>query len=84
MVRPLHLELRVLTSSQGLSASNHHRALDNVLNEEVFTALREVARVRPDVFILENVPGICMPLADGRGSVNIMQRVVRILVGELG
>ncbi|BEJ08800.1 hypothetical protein CcaverHIS641_0508940 [Cutaneotrichosporon cavernicola] len=53
-------------------------------NKEVFTAMKEVARLKPDVFILENVPGICTPFKHGGHTLSILAQVVRKLVGDLG
>ncbi|BEJ01033.1 hypothetical protein CcaverHIS631_0508900 [Cutaneotrichosporon cavernicola] len=69
---------------QGFTLANHARALDNPRNKEVFTAMKEVARLKPDVFILENVPGICTPFKHGGHTLSILAQVVRKLVGDLG
>jgi site-specific DNA-cytosine methylase len=68
-------------ASQGFTFSNHGRALDNPLNGEVFTTLREVERVKPDVFLFENVPDIVAPFRTAAGDVNVLAQVVRRLVG---
>ncbi|BEI85425.1 hypothetical protein CcaverHIS002_0508260 [Cutaneotrichosporon cavernicola] len=57
---------------------------DPLTNKEVFTAMKEVARLKPDVFILENVPGICTPFKHGGHTLSILAQVVRKLVGDLG
>ncbi|BEJ16276.1 hypothetical protein CspHIS471_0508810 [Cutaneotrichosporon sp. HIS471] len=69
---------------QGFTLANYARSLDNPSNGEVFMALKEVERLKPDVFILENVPGICTPFKHGGRTLNILAQVVRKLVGDLG
>lgn len=69
--------------SQGFTTSNHQRTLHHEGNDEVHTTLREVERVKPDVFVLENVPGICAPFDAPGGSVNILDKVARKLL-DLG
>lgn len=74
-----------LTLSQGFSLVNRQRSSLDPRNQEVFTVVREVERLRPDVFVMENVPGISIPLLDGRGgAVNFLEQILRRLVGDLG
>ncbi|GMK55477.1 hypothetical protein CspeluHIS016_0205330 [Cutaneotrichosporon spelunceum] len=69
---------------QSFTLANRVRKLNDASNAEVFTVLVEVARLKPDVFLLENVPGICNPFQQGGRTVNILAQVVQKLVGELG
>lgn len=44
--------------SQGVSLANHAPSASDPRNHEFFTALDGVARLQPDIFLLENVPGL--------------------------
>jgi DNA (cytosine-5)-methyltransferase 1 len=44
--------------SQGHSGANHHNNVDDPRNSELFVTIREIDRLKPDIFILENVPGM--------------------------
>lgn len=57
---------------------NRFAAADDARNEEVFVTLKEVERLRPDFFVLENVPGI--KNANDQNT-NFAHEVVRRLVG---
>jgi site-specific DNA-cytosine methylase len=45
-------------SSQGHSGANHQNKVEDPRNSELFVTIDEVKRLKPDVFILENVPGM--------------------------
>lgn len=44
--------------SQGHTGANHKNRVDDARNDEIFVTIDEVKRLRPDIFILENVPGM--------------------------
>lgn len=44
--------------SQGHTGANHHNKQDDPRNNELFVIIDEINRLRPDIFILENVPGM--------------------------
>jgi DNA (cytosine-5)-methyltransferase 1 len=48
----------VLIVSQGHTGANHQNKIADQRNDELFVAIAEIDRLRPDVFILENVPGM--------------------------
>lgn len=43
---------------QGHTGANHHNQRDDPRNDELFITIAEIDRLRPDIFILENVPGM--------------------------
>jgi site-specific DNA-cytosine methylase len=45
-------------SSQGHTGANHQNKVDDSRNNELFVTINEIDRLRPDIFILENVPGM--------------------------
>jgi DNA (cytosine-5)-methyltransferase 1 len=45
-------------NSQGHSGANHQNKIADDRNNELFVAIREIDRLKPDIFILENVPGM--------------------------
>ena len=45
-------------SSQGHSGANHQNKVDDPRNNELFVTINEIERLKPDIFILENVPGM--------------------------
>jgi len=45
-------------SSQGHSGANHQNKVQDPRNSELFVTIDEVKRLKPDIFILENVPGM--------------------------
>jgi DNA (cytosine-5)-methyltransferase 1 len=45
-------------SSQGHSGANHQNKVDDPRNNELFVTISEINRLKPDIFILENVPGM--------------------------
>jgi DNA (cytosine-5)-methyltransferase 1 len=47
-----------LMVSQGHSGANHQNKVDDLRNNELFVAIEEIRRLRPDIFVLENVPGM--------------------------
>jgi DNA (cytosine-5)-methyltransferase 1 len=47
-----------LTGSQGHSGANHQNKAEDSRNNELFVAIDEIKRLKPDIFILENVPGM--------------------------
>lgn len=58
---PFLIRLHALRKdSQGHTGANHQNKLLDPRNDEVFTAIDEIERLRPDIFILENVPGMKM------------------------
>ncbi|KLT45503.1 S-adenosyl-L-methionine-dependent methyltransferase [Cutaneotrichosporon oleaginosum] len=62
---------------QGYTLGNTSRALGHPLNTEVFTVLKEVEHVKPDVCLIENVPGIATPFPCGT---NVLEQVVQRLL----
>lgn len=44
--------------SQGHTGANHHNKQDDRRNNELFIIIDEIKRLRPDIFVLENVPGM--------------------------
>lgn len=44
--------------SQGHTGANHQNRVQDSRNDELFVTIDEVKRLRPDIFILENVPGM--------------------------
>lgn len=47
-----------MTISQGHSGANHQNKVDDPRNNELFVTINEIDRLKPDIFILENVPGM--------------------------
>jgi len=47
-----------LTSSQGHSGANHQNKVHDSRNDELFITIKEIDRLQPDIFILENVLGM--------------------------
>lgn len=45
-------------SSQGHCGANHQNKVDDSRNDELFVTINEIHRLKPDIFILENVPGM--------------------------
>jgi site-specific DNA-cytosine methylase len=57
--------LLLIIHSQGHSGANRHKNPLDSRNDEVAVTLSEVDRLRPDIFILENVRGFKNDRADG-------------------
>jgi site-specific DNA-cytosine methylase len=55
----------VLSYSQGHSGANHHNKVEDFRNDELFVTINEIDRLKPDIFILENVPGMKRDRAGG-------------------
>jgi DNA (cytosine-5)-methyltransferase 1 len=56
-----------LMSSQGHSGANHQNKVEDSRNNELFVTINEIDRLKPDIFILENVPGMKRD-RDGNGN----------------
>lgn len=74
----------MLTVSQGHSGANHHNGFQDTRNDELFVMLWEVERLKPDFFILENVPGmkrdkVDKDILDSEGARNYAVDAIRHL-----
>jgi len=66
--------------SQGHSGANHQNKMDDPRNSELFVTIEEVKRLKPDIFILENVPGMKRDrdLGDGEASNYAVEGIKRL------
>jgi site-specific DNA-cytosine methylase len=67
MVSKTGYSRRRLTGSQGHSGANHQNKIEDVRNNELFVTINEIKRLKPDILILENVPGMKRD-RDGEGN----------------